>query len=119
MKVQLLLPLSMALLSVVNAQRGSYAGVRPINNSIKGPFPTVENTGLSNRFGDDDVYGRPQPLPVDALGDVFLVNKLSQLPPHQQPFWLLNYQQIEAHRNNPQLTGHGFVNRGSFSGRLR
>lgn len=111
MKVQLLLPLSMVLISIASAQRGSYAGVRPISNGIKGDYPTPENTGLSNRFGDE-----AKPLPVDALGDVYLVNRISQLPQHQQPFWFINYQQIEAHRNRPQLTAPVTFNRGSFQG---
>lgn len=117
--------LSLLLLSVVNAQRGSYAGVRPISNGIKGPFPDA-STGLSNRFGDDNslnnnINGNPnnqRPLPVDALGNVHLVNTLVERPWYQQPFWLLNYQQIEAHRNQPQLSlGGPLANRGSFQGR--
>lgn len=104
----------MVLLQVVVAQRGSYAGVRPIANGIKGPFP-MQATGLNNRFGDDDnSINGPQRLPVDALGDVNLVNKLSQRPLSHQPFWLLNYQQIEAHRDNPNLSLSNLHNRGSF-----
>lgn len=123
MKVQTLLPLSLVLLSVVNAQRGSYAGRRPINHENKGDFPTQGAAGLNNRFGESDVNGfvatPQQPLPVDALGDYEYYNRVSQLPYWQQPFWLLNYQQLEAHRNQPQLTGGVFVNRGSFSGNQR
>lgn len=107
-------------LSVVSvfAQRGSYAGVRPIENGIKGPFPTPLPTGINNRFGENGIDNTPtQPLPIDALGDAYLVNKLNQLPPEQRPFWLLNYQIIEAHRNQPQLGAQPFANRGSFLGR--
>lgn len=118
MKAQLLFSLSLVLISAVGAQRGSYAGVRPISNGIKGPYPTEQNTGLSNRFGgDNEINGPPQPLPVDALGDAYLVNRISQLPEHQQPFWYLNYQHIEAHRNRPQNSGSVLVNRGSFGGK--
>ncbi|CRK86561.1 CLUMA_CG000209, isoform A [Clunio marinus] len=112
MKVQFLLPFM--LISVINAQRGSYAGVRPIENGIKGPFPSPPPTNINNRFGDDSIGNG---LPVDALGDYNLVNKLSQLPLNKQPFWLLNYQHIEAHRNQPQFTGQAITNRGSFTGR--
>jgi hypothetical protein len=112
MKVLILSSLSvMVLISVANAQRGSYAGVRPIINGIKGDFPTPDS-GISSRFGGSE-------LPIDALGDVNLVNKLSERPRYQQPFWLLNYEQIEAHRNNPQLTGVPYASRGSFQGRRR
>lgn len=119
MKAQLVFSLSLMLISAVYAQRGSYAGVRPINNGIKGPFPTEQNTGLSNRFGDNTINGPPQPLPVDALGDAYLVNRISQLPEHQQPFWYLNYQHIEAHRNQPQFSGSVLANRGSFGRKRR
>lgn len=105
------------LLSVVSAQRGSYAGVRPIQNGNKGDFP-AQNVGLNNRFGDNSINeAAPQRLPIDALGDYHLVNTLIQRPQHQQPFWLLNYQHIEAHRNQPQFTGDPLANRGSFAGR--
>lgn len=109
--------LALLMLNVVVAQRGSYAGVRPIANGIKGPFP-VQPTGLNNRFGDDgdNSINGPQRLPVDALGDANLVNTLYQRPLNQQPFWLLNYQQIEEHRNNPQLSLNNLANRGSFMG---
>lgn len=104
------------LLSAVNAQRGSYAGSRPVINGNRGDFPT-QPTGLSNRFGDDSA--NQLPVPIDALGDHILVNRLSQLPENKQPFWLLNYQIIEAHRNQPQaqFAGNALANRGSFQGR--
>jgi hypothetical protein len=101
------------VLSVANAQRGSYAGKRPIQNGIRGDYPT-QATNINSRFGDDE---NQLPLPVDALGDANLVNKLSQLPPEQQPFWLLNYQIIERHRNQPPVLGQPIANRGSFLGR--
>lgn len=113
------LSFSLLVLSVANAQRGSYAGKRPIENGIKGAYPS-EQTNINNRFGDDDNslnYGQIQPLPIDALGDAQLVNRLNSLPPEQRPFWLLNYQIIEAHRNQPQFSAQPFANRGSFMGR--
>jgi hypothetical protein len=123
MKVQFVLSLSLMLLSAVSAQRGSYAGKRPVYHENKGDFPTEATAGLNNRFGaDNDLNGyapQPQQLPVDALGDYAYYNRVNQLPYWQQPFWLLNYQQIEAHRNQPQLSGGVFVNRGSFSGTQR
>jgi hypothetical protein len=112
------------LVTVAEAQRGSYAGLRPINGGNKGEFPTTRaSTGLNSRFGEDNSIngGVQQPHPA-ALGfghDPSLVNKLSQLSEDRQPFWLLNYQQIEAHRNQPQFTGQATSSRGSFMGRRR
>lgn len=117
-KILFVFSFSLLTLNIVFAQRGSYAGVRPIANGNKGPFPT-QPSGLFNRFADDGAdnsINGPQRLPVDALGDANLVNTLYQRPVHQQPFWLLNYQQIEAQRNQPQLSLHNVVNRGSFQG---
>lgn len=106
----------------VNCQRGSYLGVRPFANGVKGPFPEAVPTGLNNRFGEDDsnsINTVVQPLPIDALGNYHLVQQLNQRPQNQQPFWLLNYQQIEAHRNQPQLSSNPFAQRGSFMGQGR
>lgn len=114
MKFLVLLSLSTMLFGA-NAQRGSYAGVRPISNGIKGPFPE-QPSGITNRFGEENGL-TPQKLPIDALGDANLVNTLLNRPQHQQPFWLLNWQQIEAHREQPQLSGNHLAHRGSFVGR--
>lgn len=116
MKLQLVFSLSLVLISAVYAQRGSYAGARPINNGVKGPFPE-QSTGLNNRFGDNSIGGQQQPLPVHALGDTHLVNRVSQLPEHQQPFWYLNREHIQEHLNRPQMSGSVLVNRGSFGRR--
>lgn len=81
---------------------------------MQSPMQT-SNNGISNRFGGEDSYPQ-QRIPVDALGDYNLVNRLSQRPEHLQPFWLVNYRAIEQHRNNPQLSASPVVSRGSFSG---
>lgn len=100
----------------IAAQRGSYSGSRPIKGAEKGPYP--DNSGINNRFADSNSLDTP--LPVDANGSYDLINRISQLPKEQQPFWFLNYQAIEAHRNNPQLgISNIAVNRGSFQGRRR
>lgn len=41
-------------------------------------------------------------LPIEANGDRELVDRLSKLPIDKQPFWLINWQALEANRNNPQ-----------------
>ncbi|CAL7936597.1 unnamed protein product [Xylocopa violacea] len=43
----------------------------------------------------------PPNLPVDALGDVALVNKIKTWPRDKQPFWYINWQQIQEHRGDP------------------
>lgn len=43
-----------------------------------------------------------QRLPIEALGDRDLVDRLSKLPKDKQPFWLLNWQALEEQRKNPQ-----------------
>lgn len=43
-----------------------------------------------------------QKLPIEALGDKDLVDRLSKLPKDKQPFWLLNWQALEDQRRNPQ-----------------
>ncbi|KAK2585199.1 hypothetical protein KPH14_009906 [Odynerus spinipes] len=41
----------------------------------------------------------PADLPVDALGDIDLINRIKTWPRDKQPFWFINWQQLEAHRN--------------------
>ncbi|EDV52707.1 uncharacterized protein LOC6544129 [Drosophila erecta] len=53
-------------------------------------------------------------LPIDAHGDREWVNHLSQLPVEQQPFWFINYQAIEAHRNSSRPNVGALETRGSF-----
>ncbi|CAG5020493.1 unnamed protein product [Parnassius apollo] len=83
---------------IVFGQRPSFAGSRPIG------YPELENKTtppadeLGNRFGE----GTTQRLPVEALGDRDLVDRLSKLPLDKQPFWFINWQAIEAHRQKPQ-----------------
>ncbi|XP_076760311.1 uncharacterized protein LOC143428919 [Xylocopa sonorina] len=43
----------------------------------------------------------PPNLPVDALGDIALINKIKTWPREKQPFWYLNWQQIQEHRGDP------------------
>ncbi|XP_063829443.1 fatty acyl-CoA hydrolase precursor, medium chain [Ostrinia nubilalis] len=86
-------------LTLVSGQRPSFAGSRPIG------FPEVEKTtteGLGNRFGEDDVSTTTIRLPIEANGDRDLVDRLSKLPVDQQPFWFINWQAYEAHRQKPQ-----------------
>ncbi|XP_004927084.2 uncharacterized protein LOC114252309 [Bombyx mandarina] len=83
-----------------SAQRSPYAGRQPIG------FPAIQSTAppedaLGNRFGDD-ISTTTIRLPIEALGDADLVNRLRKLPVDKQPFWLLNWLALEANRKNPQ-----------------
>ncbi|XP_072944569.1 uncharacterized protein [Epargyreus clarus] len=78
------------------SQRSPYAGQRPIG------YPTIETTSttpnpLGNRFGGDVTTER---LPIEALGDRELVNRLSKLPQDKQPFWYINWRALEDLRKN-------------------
>lgn len=56
-------------------------------------------------------------LPIDAHGDQNYVNYLNSLPEENRPFWFLNYQAIEALRNNSRPNVGAFETRGSsFAG---
>ncbi|XP_023036898.1 uncharacterized protein LOC6639235 [Drosophila willistoni] len=58
-----------------------------------------------------------QQLPIDAHGDRELINHLNQLPVEQRPFWLINYEAIEALRNSSRPNVGALQTRGSFFGR--
>ncbi|XP_055384338.1 uncharacterized protein LOC129613997 [Condylostylus longicornis] len=95
----------------------------PISNSnIVQPAPNFipinqqpvidQNPELSNRNSADR-------LPYDALGDRELVERLNRLPVDQRPFWLINAEAIEAHRNRSGSQANNFNSvavRGSFAG---
>ncbi|XP_019696041.2 glutenin, high molecular weight subunit PW212-like [Harpegnathos saltator] len=52
-------------------------------------FPTTTSTTIN-----------PADLPVDAHGDVDLVNRIKTWPREKQPFWYINWQAIQAHRGD-------------------
>lgn len=58
----------------------------------------IQTSFFFSRFGE----GTTQRLPIEALGDRDLVDRLSKLPIDQQPFWLINWQALEDQRKNPQ-----------------
>ncbi|VEN49974.1 unnamed protein product [Callosobruchus maculatus] len=46
-----------------------------------------------------------EPIPVDALGDHKLVQRVNTWPKENRPFWLINAEQIERHRNTKPGVG--------------
>lgn len=85
------------------------------------PLPTLSQSdfGIANRAGQPDrnIQTPSTRLPYDAYGDKQLVDHLNSLPIENRPFWLINYQAIEAQRNNTasNFGSPGNV-RGSFLG---
>ncbi|KAH8307031.1 hypothetical protein KR044_003658 [Drosophila immigrans] len=82
---------------VANRFGGSDAATIPVSSSSAGLAPSVGST-----------------LPIDARGDQAYVNHLNSLPEDQRPFWFLNYQAIEALRNNSRANVNAIESRGSF-----
>lgn len=115
------------------AQRPSYAGTSPkgfpsLANRFKDPNDTNVNVGNRLGEGPSSTTGR---IPIDALGDGQLVDRLNQWPRENRPFWLLNFDHIEAARNSSRRptevqSRSSFVSnsrrsnpRGSYSGQQR
>lgn len=89
------------LIQELTAQRGFYSGARP--QGYKDQYIPQTQQNLEDRFqASAPVAGttatqRP-PLPINAHGDQGLIDRLNQLPRDKQPFWFINYQQLEAQR---------------------
>lgn len=95
-----------SLLISVNAQRGSFAG--SAGNGYKDTYLEQPTTNTGNSFienrnseNDNSIVNQTPNLPIDARGDANLVNYWNSLPFEQRPFWLVNQQHVEAHRNTP------------------
>lgn len=96
------------------AQRPSYAGTGPkgfpsLADRFKDPNDTA---ALENRIGE--VTSTTGKIPVDALGDGQLVDRLNQWPRENRPFWLLNADHIEASRNTNTRRPVNVQSRSSF-----
>lgn len=119
--------LILLLTPIILAQRSPYAGSRPngyrdkyVPQAAQGVQTSTADTGLINRAGDENSVATgsttTRRIPVQAMGDIDAYNLLSQRPIEQQPFWLINYQQIEAHKQQPQLQTGPVATRGHFAG---
>ena len=102
------------MISITLAQRPSYAGTRPIGrpelaSRFRDSDESTSNVNFENRLGNEENSER---IPIDARGDYDLVQRVKQWPRENQPFWVLNSDQIEAHRN-PTNTQQ-LQNRGDF-----
>lgn len=102
-----------ALVMTTMAQRSSFAGgIRGSgykDGLIQQQPPNNNNDLIGNRNADSATTARipsvnnipNDRLPVDALGDAYLVNHYNSLPMDQRPYWFLNQQHIEAQRGTP------------------
>lgn len=89
-----------ASISMISAQRGSYAGSSPIVSGLRQPF----DNGVGQRLNDQNQNQQSANIPtyMNTDNNYLLVNRLNQLPPGNQPFWFLNGPAINAHLNQPQ-----------------
>lgn len=99
--------------SIVNAEQG-FAPILPQNNG------NGDDVNFGNRFGGNSNTtntntSTPTRLPHDAYGDAHLVNYWNRQPIDNRPFWLINYEAIEAHRNGSSSFPPGSPNGGSAS----
>lgn len=101
------------ILYVVDSQRPPYAG-----SSDRSRYPQVLPQYLEEQAAAASVGNRinvaaqyappvettttaiPLDLPVDALGDIGLINRIKTWPREKQPFWYLNWIQIQEHRGD-------------------
>ncbi|XP_076641425.1 uncharacterized protein LOC143352641 [Halictus rubicundus] len=104
-----------AIFCVVHSQRPPYAG-----SADRSRYPQVlpqyleaqqAAGGISSLGNRINVVDRvtsfpstttaiPFDLPVDALGDIELINRIKTWPREKQPFWYLNWIQIQEHRGD-------------------
>lgn len=92
-----------SLIQGISTQRGFYGGTSGQGYKDKFRPQTMQQEVVGDRFqGNIQQVTQPAPvLPVNAHGDQQLFDRLSQLPREHQPFWFLNYQQLEAQRGQP------------------
>ncbi|XP_076237222.1 uncharacterized protein LOC143180992 [Calliopsis andreniformis] len=104
-----------AIFCLAQSQRPMYAGsgnrryppVHPqyLENQTAS---TSDAVGLGSRIDGVGIPGSvpvttstiPPDLPVDALGDIELVNRIKTWPREKQPFWFINWQQIQENRGD-------------------
>ncbi|KAI4483849.1 hypothetical protein M0802_013266 [Mischocyttarus mexicanus] len=87
----------------VAAAAAAAATIKPGQNTDVGNRINVENGISSNAINpaSSTTIKVPIDLPIDALGDIDLVNRIKTWPKEKQPFWFINWQQIQAHRGDP------------------
>ncbi|KYN43915.1 Translation initiation factor IF-2, partial [Trachymyrmex septentrionalis] len=81
--------------------------------AYQGSHIGTDSTLLGNRIGEESAAAatpslsttiNPADLPVDAHGDIDLINRIKTWPRDKQPFWYINWQAIQAHRGDVNNT---------------
>ncbi|XP_018355986.1 PREDICTED: circumsporozoite protein-like isoform X2 [Trachymyrmex septentrionalis] len=81
--------------------------------TYQGSHIGTDSTLLGNRIGEESAAAatpslsttiNPADLPVDAHGDIDLINRIKTWPRDKQPFWYINWQAIQAHRGDVNNT---------------
>ncbi|KAK4882875.1 hypothetical protein RN001_006194 [Aquatica leii] len=87
-------------IATATAQRPSYLGgptYPQLANRFKTDNDETSTVNVINRLGESG--GTTEKIPVDARGDEELVKRIKTWPRENIPFWVLNADQIEKHRN--------------------
>ncbi|XP_057653000.1 uncharacterized protein LOC130891924 [Diorhabda carinulata] len=87
-----------------SAQRPSFAGSGP-KSSILGSSGSTSTVNLNSRFNTVD--STSERIPIDARGDVDLVNRIKTWPRENWPYWYVNAEVIEKQRGTPARTNVG------------
>ncbi|KAF5303037.1 hypothetical protein FQR65_LT08366 [Abscondita terminalis] len=90
------------LLAIAYAQKPGYISGNMGQPELAYRFRDRTSTtsgALGNRLGDDTVPSTTPRIPIDARGDVDLVNRILTWPEENRPYWLVNYELIEKFRN--------------------
>lgn len=116
--MKLLVCLVILCCSAVMSQRSPYAGARPAGSFDQFlPSTTTRNPQAGNRNELETAQEtNTQKLPLEVNGDLGYYHYLLSLPKDKQPYWLLNHQQIEAHKNQPNPQIAPLSSRSHFAG---
>lgn len=100
-------------------------GIPEVQGTQGTPVIGTDSSLLGNRIDSGEGFAaaptlstiNPADLPVDARGDIDLVNRIKTWPRDKQPFWYINWQAIQAHRgdvNNSAQPAQTQLNARSF-----
>ncbi|KAK4881180.1 hypothetical protein RN001_004499 [Aquatica leii] len=97
-----LLIVMVVVIEMVITQRPNYlsgSSYPQLANRFKPENTEATTIGFNNRLGENS--GTTEKIPVDARGDAELINRIKTWPRENVPFWVLNADHIENHRNMP------------------
>ncbi|KAK0170289.1 hypothetical protein PV328_010867 [Microctonus aethiopoides] len=93
---------------LVLSQRPPYAGSGNRYPAVLPQYITPEQqqntiSSINNRININEENTSSEPsfpidLPIEAGGDINLINKIKTWPRENWPFWYLNWRQLDEHR---------------------